>query len=175
MSFSASELETRLQPLIGLRVAQIYNAADLRGFRFVRPYETADGCSEWFLHVNCPWRLEGQGEIITGSLDWWKEGGKGDSLSEEWDPNKGGSLQDGILRTLLDDEPGTNGTIWNHTGLLVAVAIRADEYGGVDIDFMDGYRLVVFPATSRGEAWRIFSSNEDDGYFVAEIDKLRDH
>lgn len=169
MSFVARELEQQLQSLIGLKVAQVYNAADLRGFRFASPGGTALGCREWFLHIQCPWRLEGGGKILTGSLDWWEEDTQCSLSCEDWDPNKGGSLQERILRELLHDVPGSDRTIWNQTGLLVAVAVRADELGGAEIVFEGGYRLVIFPATCRGESWRLFSSNEDDGYFVVEV------
>jgi len=54
----------------------------------------------------------------------------------------------------------------NQTEHLVVEAVRADNYGGVTIQLSGGYRLVLFPAGSRGEDWRFFRPDTDGPHFV---------
>jgi hypothetical protein len=107
---------------------------------------------------------------VTGSYDWMEQATREDLLADEWDPAKGGSLQESILRSLLRDDPGEDRTIRNRTSQLVVKEVRADHLGGFVLAFDQDYRLVIFPSTTRGEMWRIFSDCSEAGLFVAEAD-----
>lgn len=170
MRFSTTELERALQPVVGLWLAQIYYAANMKGFWFIQPNVKSNQVRGWCLHVSCTWRLESKDGIVTGSYDWTEHVVRKDILSEEWDPAKGGSLQESILRKLLKDDSGEDRTIRNRTNLLTVKHIKVDECGGFRLIFDRNYELVAFPSTTRGEMWRIFPDYSEDQYFVAEVD-----
>jgi hypothetical protein len=62
-------------------------------------------------------------------------------------------------------DPATRSLV-NHTEHLVIEAVRADDYGGAAIQFSGGYQLVLFPAGTRGEDWRLFRPGIDEPHFV---------
>ncbi|MEO7193078.1 MAG: hypothetical protein ABI051_18685 [Vicinamibacterales bacterium] len=56
----------------------------------------------------------------------------------------------------------------NHGSLLVVEQVHGDDYGGASLELSGGYRLVLFPAGTQGEDWRIFQPSTDEPHFVIE-------
>ena len=74
-------------------------------------------------NVQCPWRLEDGAGVITGSGDLYTPYKQSEQLEEPVDWEKGGSLQDGILRDLLRGYDENTKQIVNATDLLTVEAV----------------------------------------------------
>jgi hypothetical protein len=69
----ASEISTYFHSIVGLRLAVVNRAADLRVFQFGTLREDAGRTrADFALHIQCPWRLEQGSHIITGRSDLWE-------------------------------------------------------------------------------------------------------
>jgi len=158
--------------LVGLRIFIAGHAADMRSFGFrseTQDVDTGDG--EWFLHIQCAWRIEHEQKTVTGSCDWNEPSESDHDPGPEWDPARGGSLQEKRLRELFRDSNDSQRTIANKTPLLVVQDVSADVYGGLILILSGNYRLVVFPAGSRGEFWRLFRSDDLQSHYVFELEE----
>ena len=56
----------------------------------------------------------------------------------------------------------------NHTDLLVVEKVWASDFGDAILSLSGGYRLVIFPSGSCGEAWRIFRPGAHPHFVVDE-------
>ena len=155
--------------LVGMRLVAAAHAADLRGFGFI-PVQGYSGANtaEWWLHIQCSWRLQTTEQVITGSFDWYQPATSEYSSSGEWDPARGGSLQELKLRELFLDNDTSKRTIANNGKTLIVEAAEVDRYGGLALQFSGGVQLHVFPAGARGEFWRIFKKGDFDSHAVSE-------
>ena len=99
----ADEVRLELQQLVGLKLSRMALAADMRTLQFGKTEARIGGgvVGEYGLHVQCPWRLEDDARIITGSDDLYVPYEKSERLTESFDWEKGDSLQERILRDLL--------------------------------------------------------------------------
>jgi hypothetical protein len=162
------QILTHLQPLVGLQLACTRRAADLRNLQF-GPLRAVEGgtVGEYALHVQCPWRMEGPDGIITGRCDLWEPAEPSTAIDRDgWDYEADENLQDRRLSVLLGGyDPATRSFV-NRTAHLVVEDVRADGYGGAAIRFSGGYQLVLFPAGTRGEDWRVFRPGTDEPHFV---------
>jgi len=167
MNAVADQVQQHLRPLIGLPLSVTRRTADLRNFQFGEMKAVGIGTvGEWALHIQCPWRIEGPQGIVTGRSDLWKPAViHGDVDWDSWDYEKG-NLQDKRIFDLLgglDPEPRSYS---NTTGSLIVESVTADDFGGAAIHLSGGYRLVLFPAGSEGEDWRVFRPATGEPHFV---------
>jgi len=137
-----------LQQIIGLQLKIASYAGNTRTFIF------SSAEPEWSLQVQCPWRIEHGGRIVTGSDDWWDPGAPDSAM--------GGSLQQTRLREIFRDEDSSSAVLYNHTTELTVEHVQMGAAGDVEIGLSGGYRLRIFPAGSRGEDRRLFR-NADPG------------
>jgi hypothetical protein len=140
----------------------------MRIFHFgpIRTVEN-DTVGDYALHIQCPWRLEGPKGIVTGRWDLWELAeDRADIDWDTWDYADDENLQDRLVGNFLGGyDPQTRSSI-NETENLVVEAVSADLYGGAIIMLSGGYRLVLFPAGTKGEDWRIFRLQTDEPHFV---------
>ena len=136
-----------LSQIIGLPLAAVRRAADMRTFQFgrLRPVDRGS-VGDFALHVQCPWRIEGPDGIVTGRSDLWEPLDEHAPFDENWDYEKSPNLQDVRLERWLTRD---------HLSLVVE-SVDADEFGGAAIRFGQGFVLRLFPAGTRGEDWRLF-------------------
>jgi hypothetical protein len=168
MQTVTQEILAHLKPLIGLKLALVRRAADLRNFQFGRVRSVERGTvGEYALHVQCPWRIEGPDRIIMGRCDLWEPAEpSAENNRDTWDYDGDENLQDRRLAGLLGGyDPATRSFV-NQTEQLVVEDVHADDYGGAAIRFSGGYQLVLFPAGTRGEDWRLFRPGTDEPHFV---------
>lgn len=139
------ELERAFAPLLGLRLLWIGRAADMARVAFE---------SDRFLHIQCPWRLEGPRGVVTGRRDLWLPADPDESgwLEKSYDelPNLRDARLEAFHREIAAMPEG-----------LRLTGVRADAHGGLDLDFSGGWKLQVFPDSSRGENWRLFRKGDD--------------
>lgn len=157
-----------LRPLVGLKLTLARRAADLRNFGFgaVRAYRGGT-VGQYALHVQCPWRIETDGAIVTGRDDLWEPAAVEPTVeSHAWDYESGGNLQDDRIATLMGGFDSVTKSAINRGDDLVVETIEADDCGGVTIGLSGGYRLVLFPSGTRGEDWRLFCPGTVDSHFV---------
>lgn len=161
MTNIAGEIESNLHKLIGLKLSRTSLAADMRVLQFGKSHLLARGgvVGEYALHIQCPWRLEDDARIITGNGDLYHPFEKNAEPDDSFDWEKGVSLQEGVLRELLQGFDESTGQIVNATNLLVAEGVKADSAGGFCLVLSGGYRLLVFPNGTQAEAWRFFKSS----------------
>jgi hypothetical protein len=168
MKLVADAVLERLTPLVGLRLAIARRAADMRNFQFGEARALKGGTvGEFALHVQCPWRFEGPDGILTGLSDLWEPPGASDDVDwDSWHYDRNENLQDRQLGTLLGSYDSSTRSFVNQTEYLVVEEVSADNCGGATIRLSGGYRLVLFPAGSRGEDWRLFRAGTDEPHFV---------
>jgi hypothetical protein len=157
------EVRLNLQQLIGLKLSRMALAADMRTLQFGNTEARMRGgvVGQYALHVQCPWRLESDTGVITGSGDLYEPYEKGERQDESFDWEKGDSLQEGVLRELLKGYDENSKQIVNTTNLLTVEAVQADSSGGFCLSLSGGYRFLVFPNSTRHEAWRLFRPSKD--------------
>jgi hypothetical protein len=156
MTGVAESAREHLEPLTGLRLSASYRAADMRVFHFGEMRAVDRGnVGEYALHVQCPWRIETKDQIITGRSDLFKpaeEPENFDWASWDWDGNE--TLQDRLVSELLARTE------------LVVQYLDTNFHGGAILNLSAGYALVLFPASSRGEDWRVFKPKSGEHHFV---------
>lgn len=165
MSSSTEErVQQALRKLVGLELTATARWPDLRGFHFgeLRPYRGRT-VGEFALHVQCVWRVEGPGGMLTGWYDLWEPALdlRGDDL-ECWDHERDGNLQDRRIAEWLGHRAPHPEVCREAGSRPVVLAARATTCGGAEIDFSDGCRLTLFPAGSVGEDWRLFRPGDGD-------------
>ncbi len=165
-----SQILKHLKPLIGLKLSVARRAADLRNFQFGEMRKIEGGSvGDYALHIQCAWRVEGPNGIVTGRSDLWEPAEIDADIDwEEWRYDKNPNLQDKKIGEWLKGRDESTKSYANATDLLVVESIEADDFGGAKIHLSGGYRIVLFPAGTRGEAWRIFRPQTEDEHFVVE-------
>ena len=170
-----TEIESAIRPLIGLKLSIARRAADLRNFQFgdIRPAPPGirpgprGTVGEYALHIQCPWRIDGPEGIVTGRTDLYKLP-SGDYPPDDWEPKHGNNRQDDRIGRLLGVEDLLAGAYINQTGLLVVEKVWASAFGDVILFLSGGYRIVIFPSGTTGEAWRVFRSSGHPHFVVDE-------
>ncbi|HLG98790.1 MAG TPA: hypothetical protein VKX49_20935 [Bryobacteraceae bacterium] len=153
------------EKLLGRKIKTASHAASMRGFVFAA---LASGDSElWVIHIQCSWRIETRETIVTGSGDW-DEPANPETAVESGDPAQGGSLQDSKLRALFRDPDLSIRAITNRTELFVCTHFELSDRGDVTIGLTGDYVLRLFPASCRGEQWRVFRKGDTDAHVVFE-------
>jgi hypothetical protein len=110
--------------LIGLRLLQAAHAGDMRGFGFGSV--GASDTERWWLHIQCSWRFETNEWVITGSSDWYRPVSN-EGTDEEWDPARGGSIQEIILRRLFNAYDTPRGSLRNNTELFTVQRAEVNQ------------------------------------------------
>jgi hypothetical protein len=140
----------------------------MRCFHFGHIRKIEKGTSgDYALHIQCPWRLEGPEGIITGRSDLWEPAEDASSIDwDTWDCDKDENLQDKRIGELLQGYDPETRSFVNETDRLTVEAVQGDAYGGATLAFSGGFRLVIFPAGTRGEDWRFFRPGMKEAHFV---------
>lgn len=165
------QVDRVLRQLVGLKLSLTRRAADMRIFQFGQI--TVDGprsWAEWALHIQCPWRIESEEGLVTGSGELWHPGGgSGVSEPEEtWNYDTDGNLQDMKIAGLFGSPVGKSGYALNVTNDLTVQSASGDRCGGISMVLSGGYRLSIFPTdgSSGQEAWRCLGFGADEATFV---------
>jgi hypothetical protein len=177
MHTTSTEVLNHLKPLIGLPLSIARRAGNMSNFQFGQVCEVDRGTvGEYALQVDCPWRLEGPHGIVTGWLDLWEPAEEtGDDFDwETWAEEKKDNLQEKRLGELLGGYDEKTHSVENVTESLVVEDVQTDAYGGAVLKLSGSYRLVLFPAGSRSEDWRIFRPQSDGPHFVVAGGKVED-
>ena len=142
-------------------------AGSMRGFHFGPIRETRHGSTgSHVLHLQCPWRLDGPGGVITGSDDIGTPGGEAEPEGG-WQNEFEGSLQQRRLRELLCTSDQQRGSIVStaDSSLVVAEAL-VDPRGEILVTMSKDVALRIFPASSSGESWRLIIAGEPRRHVV---------
>ena len=111
---------------------------------------------DFALHIQCPWRIETDNEILTGRADLWKPCELREDISyDDWDYEKEGNLQDRRIEEFFSK---------NENVIVESAVVQSN--GSFALTFRGGYRLVVFPSGSVGENWRLFRPSSDEPHLV---------
>ena len=165
------DIASVLKVLVGYQLTVAHHAGNMRGFHFgkiTRMERKVVG--EYALHIQCPWRIESQGAIVTGFQDWYIFVGTQDVEGlpepESWDPASGGSLQERQLRALLACPPDEGHPIINRTNTLFVTGVEEELHGGCRIALDRGTFIGFVPSSSRGEHWRFFRVGDQSPHLV---------
>ncbi len=145
--------------LIGLRLSIVRRAADMLGLHFgpIRPHPSGEGTvADYALHIQCPWRIDSPNGAFTGRDVLWEYAGPGERPSN-WSYEDGFSLQDQKFDALFIREESTRSWVNDSDGFGVAAAEQTKR-GDVTLALLNGYAILLFPSSSRGETWRLFAS-----------------
>jgi hypothetical protein len=163
-----AKIRQALTELIGLTLAVARRAADMRVIHFgtMRPASKSDIPSQknkprgslggFALHIQCPWRIESDNEILTGRSDLWEPHEHHEGFTyDEWDYEKDGNLQDHLIDQFVSKSD-------NRT--VEGVSVQSN--GAFTLVFSCGYRLAVFPSGTVGEDWRLVRPSSDEPHLV---------
>jgi hypothetical protein len=128
--------------------------------------EDGETWGDWALHLQCPWRLERGGSLITGSADLFEWASGSPPPKSDKHHNYEGCLQDALLGIVFGERPGKAGHLLNRTDGLVVVGVEVQPHLGFTMTLSGNYTLTVFPVGTRAEAWRFFDLNADSPHFV---------
>jgi len=165
-----TQLEKRvgeaLHVLLGLKLCLTKNSGCIRGFHFGEILRVGGALmGDFALHVSCPWRIENEQRVITGSGDHFERAD--DNMDPAWEVGMvWGTFQEQALRALMGGVDVETNACVNRTNLLVVDAIVTDLAGGVQISLSGGYRLKLFPSSARGESWRLLPPGEGPHFVV---------
>jgi hypothetical protein len=170
------EIEKALSSLVGLDLVSIGRAADLEWFTFGRhknAESTAEELAPFALHVSCPWRLLGRGQVLAGSTDHRRPAGK-DTSEEDFDSRLIGSEWIDVRQQQLREQ-------LEQTRHSVS-RIEVDESGWLRLALSFDLVLEVFPDASAAEHdevefWRLFQPGLDYSHFVMSsngVDRVSD-
>lgn len=105
--------------------------------------------------------------IVTGRSDLWEPAEDSPDIDwSAWDFDENENLRDRLLDIFLQGCDPQTGLFSDETDKLVVEAVSGDAYGGATLTFFGGCRLVIFPAGTRSEDWRIFRPGIDEPHFV---------
>lgn len=164
-----TEIRGELTLLVGKQLSLVRNLSFMKAFGFgaIREVDAEHVVSEWALHVTCPWRIEDDRRVVTGSLDRFARAT--DNSDPTWDPNQPkGSLQDQRMAALLHGPFSLLRTHNNTLGELFVEDVVLLPFNGLMVRLSPRYRLVVFPCGSQEEEWRFFRPGTDADHLVLE-------
>jgi hypothetical protein len=177
-----NEIEKQLNLLIGFPLSIARRAADMLilDFGTIREVNKINNISkrpnkrrtfgDFSLHIQCPWRLENTDRIITGRGDLYFSAQTGEYFDDLEDNDTyfefGKNLQDKIIGELLQGFDPITHSYLNTTKSLVVEKVDADNVGGATIFLSGGYRILLFPSSSKGEDWRLFQGGSNEKHFV---------
>jgi hypothetical protein len=151
--------------LIGLRLSIVRRAAAMLVLHFGEIRARGDGSvGDYALHVQCPWRFDAPNGTVTGCDDLWAYAGPGER-PENWSYDDGLSLQDQRWSRFFVRDTRTRSWV-NDSDRFVVTGAEQGERGDVRIELTEGYALLVFPASQRSEAWRLFAPGSDHDHLV---------
>lgn len=186
MSSTKIEIKKHLDQLVGLPLSIARRAADMLVLHFgtIREVESRSlsgklrknpkgTVGDFALHIQCPWRLENSEGIITGRGDLFFSAETGEYFDDEKDEDdafdkQGKNLQDRKMGELLQGIEPITGSYMNVTNSLVVENTESDDFGEATIYLSGGYRLRIFPSSSKGEHWRLFQGATEEKHFVVE-------
>jgi hypothetical protein len=134
-------------------------------FGDIRPHASGKGTvCDYALHVQCPWRFDGPRGTITGCGDLWEYAGPGERPLN-WSHEDGLSVQDQRWATLFVRDESTRSWI-NERDRFVVNRTELTKRGDVTLEPSEGYEILLFPASYRSEAWRLFAPEGDADHLV---------
>lgn len=156
MADTAQATLEHLRPLIGLRLSSSWRACDMRIFDFGELRSHGKGqFGEVTIHVQCPWRIETPDRILTGRHDLFKPPEETEGFDwDSWDWTENHTLQDRLVEEFVTT---ANPTVED---------VATDAHGGAVLKLSGGYRLILFPAGSTSENWRLFHPGCEGTHFV---------
>jgi len=167
MPNTENDIVCALEPLVGLRLSIARDAASMKNFQFgdIRPDPSGSGTIGWYaLHVQCPWRIVSDHDIMTGSGDYYEPVDEHGEV--ELADSKAGNLQRKRLGEMMHKFASTTRSWINATDQLVVERVTGPPFGGLELLLSGGFRLQVFPDGSRAEDWRFFSHASDEDHIV---------
>ena len=121
---------------------------------------------EYALHLQCPWRLDGPDGVVTGQGDLWEHPTL-EVPPQDWSYEHGDNLQDVRVGALLGGrDERTHSWLNTKPGALTVMRVQGEESGELTVTFSGGFRLRVFPDTSRSEAWRLLAPGGGGAHYV---------
>ena len=105
--------------------------------------------------MQCPWRLDSPKGTVTGPDDLWEYAGPGER-PPNWSYDDGLSLQDKKFAELFVRDESTQSWVNDSDGFGVAT-VHQTKRGDVTLSLINGYEILIFPAGSGSEAWRLFA------------------
>ena len=126
----------------------------------IRPHPSGEGTvGDYALHIQCPWRIDAPHGTLTGRDDLWDYAGPGERPLN-WSYDDGLSLQDRRFATVFVRDETTSSWVNESDGFGVAAA-QQTKRGDVTLALVNGYAILLFPAGSSDEAWRLFAPGSD--------------
>jgi len=156
-----------LTKLVGLRLSAAHNAGNMKTLQFGDLQKRGEKglVGQFALHIQCPWRIERLGKIVTGSLDYYERAS--DNTNDAWEPGAiTGHLQNEILGRLFEGLNDDTRSHVNRSKQLVVEEVTADSFGGARIRMSGDYNLVIFPSGTKGEDWRLFEPSKTPHFFI---------
>ena len=168
LRYQIDDIQARLESLLTLPVCLVSRAADMRMFHFGRLRRTEkETRGEIALHVQCPWRIDHLGTIVTGFMDLWDPASNMASDRSNWNYDDGNRQDECIQRLFGAGEQDTSRvTVVSQPDQWVVTAVESLTNGQARLELSIDYELLLFPAGSTSEHWRLFKIGAREPHFV---------
>ena len=161
-----AQIEGAVAVLCGRALWACRRAADMATFQFGERRNTTDYFGrpstggEYALHVQCPWRIIRDDEIVVGSADLYypeELQNDGKEVPADFDWYRSPNRRDKLLRSLFEDGKRS----------FVVQKVEAGIQGSLRILLSDDLSLEVLPVDSLShERWRLFRPGTDEPHLV---------
>jgi hypothetical protein len=147
-----------LQNLVGLPLTRTTRAANMECLKFGTFYLKDQKGKTWNygefgLHLQCPWRLTNDNEIIVGSDNLYEQADETADYDENFNWEElNANLRDVKLNKFISDK--------KH----IVISAIADKFGGLQIIFDSNTVLTVFPviaSKANNEHWRLLDNRDE--------------
>lgn len=158
------EIQTAARVLVGKPLWLCRRAGDMAMFHFgERRKETnrkgePTEIGEYALHLQCPWRIVLQDEIMMAALDVYKpQSGHEKEDNPDFDWEGAGNLLEERAETFFE----------NGRRQYIVESVHAERAGALRLALQGGILLEICPCDStKNEHWRLFQPRADREHFV---------
>jgi hypothetical protein len=163
---SASDAQNEVNKLIGLPLTSASRAAAMVMFGFGAFRDIPDDrrggmrrVADFALHVDCPWRIYNESQIVVGSQDifypWDSPWTEPVPVGFDWDVS-GANRCDHFFESFIKAHPP-----------LIVESVAVDRFGSLHLSFSSAFGLDVFPNIGTpDEVWRLFRPGAEEPHFV---------
>lgn len=160
------KINSQLGGLVGKKLPSAGRASNLFWIGFgemitITRRGKTEQTAEYFLHIQCSWRITQQNKILIASRDFYTPSSQYIEVDEDFDWDiEGNNRFDERIKSFIQDTKDR----------LIVERIDSDEIGGLKVFLSESHVLEVFPDSSEddeySEFWRFFTRKDDSPHFV---------
>jgi hypothetical protein len=157
--------------LVGLPLSVVRHAVDMLNLQFGEiTREAGESWGQYALHIQAPWRLVKNSQILVGRSDRWnptEEISDWDAWYEFPHPNREDSFWEKFMGGI---DPVTNSFEGSRPSVIVESVVEHST-GDLSLRFSDSSTLEVFGCGTNNEFWRLLEPGRETNHYVVGTEK----